>query len=223
MDGLTDSSINAHADRLRSTQRSPFMELAFIETLRHRIPPHPQLRLGIGDDAAILAHAAGSDCVLTTDLLAEGTHYVRGETSLANIGRKALAVNLSDLAAMAARPVAALVSLLLPRACALETAVGLYDGILPLAADFSVAIAKVHSIGSTAHFVVTTGGRRLILRGTHSIGTGNLRGIERNFILPGLQLNGTKSLDGNRTLPAYTSDHSGNLLRANEKEVNQSA
>jgi thiamine-monophosphate kinase len=117
------------------------MELEFIDTLRQRLPPHPQLRLGIGDDAALLKLAAESDCVVTTDLLAEGTHFVRGETSLARIGRKALAVNLSDLAAMAARPVAAVVALLLPRGDAMQIAVELYDGILPLAADFSMAIA----------------------------------------------------------------------------------
>lgn len=117
------------------------MELAFIDSLKQRLPPHPQLRLGIGDDAALLALSAGQDAVVTTDLLAEGTHFLRGETSLARIGRKALAVNLSDLAAMAARPVGVVVSLLLPRDGALEIAAGLYDGLLPLAAEFNVAIA----------------------------------------------------------------------------------
>jgi thiamine-monophosphate kinase len=117
------------------------MELAFIESLKQRLPPHPQLRLGVGDDAALLALSAGQDAVVTTDLLAEGTHFVRGETSLARIGRKALAVNLSDLAAMAAQPVGVVISLLLPRAGALELATGVYEGILPLAAQFHVAIA----------------------------------------------------------------------------------
>jgi thiamine-monophosphate kinase len=117
------------------------MELAFIEQLKQRLPPHPQLRLGVGDDAALLALAAGSDAVVTTDLLAEGTHFLRSEMLLPRIGRKALAVNLSDLAAMAARPVAAVIALLLPRDNALEIATALYDGLLPLAAEFGVAIA----------------------------------------------------------------------------------
>lgn len=117
------------------------MELEFIEHLRQHLPLHPQLRLGVGDDAALLSLAAKSDCVVTTDLLAEGTHFLRGETSLARIGRKSLAVNISDIAAMAARPVAAVVSLLLPRDEAMSVAIGLYEGILPLATEFNVAIA----------------------------------------------------------------------------------
>jgi thiamine-monophosphate kinase len=117
------------------------MELAFIESLKQRLPPHPQLRLGVGDDAALLALSAGRDAVVTTDLLAEGTHFLRSETSLARIGRKALAVNLSDLAAMAAQPVGVVISLLLHRDGALDIAMGLYEGILPLAEQFNVAIA----------------------------------------------------------------------------------
>ena len=57
------------------------------------------------------------------------------------IGHKALAVNLSDLAAMAAKPVAAIVSLLLPRHGALELAQEIYEGLLPLATRYNVCIA----------------------------------------------------------------------------------
>ena len=118
-----------------------WMERQFVEELRLRLPAHPQLRLGVGDDAAVLRLSQRSDCVVTSDLLADGTHFRLPSDDLRRVGRKALAVNLSDLAAMAAQPVAAIVSLLLPRNGALATARRLYEGMLPLAEEFGVAIA----------------------------------------------------------------------------------
>ena len=117
------------------------MERQFVEELRQRLPAQPQLRLGVGDDAAVLRLAARSDCVVTSDLLADGTHFRLPTDDLRRVGRKALAVNLSDLAAMAAQPVAAVVSLLLPEGNALAAARRLYEGMLPLAERFGVSIA----------------------------------------------------------------------------------
>jgi thiamine-monophosphate kinase len=99
------------------------------------------LLLGLGDDAAVLELAVGPRCVVTTDMLNEGVDFVSGRCDWRLVGRKALAVNLSDLAAMAARPVAAVVSLSLPRQDALAIAQRLYEGLLPLAEEFEIAIA----------------------------------------------------------------------------------
>jgi thiamine-monophosphate kinase len=115
------------------------VESEFIAWLRNRLPTHPRLRLGIGDDAAVLRLAG--ECVVTTDLLTDGVDFILAECDPRRVGRKALAVNLSDLAAMAARPVAALVSLALPRSGALDLAVQLYEGMLPLAEEFDMALA----------------------------------------------------------------------------------
>lgn len=71
--------------------------------------------LGIGDDAALLRVAAGKDLVLTTDALVEGVHFLAG-ASAHSLGHRALAVNLSDIAAMGAVPAWALLALNLPRA-----------------------------------------------------------------------------------------------------------
>lgn len=117
------------------------METDFLNWLRAKLPSHPNLPLGLGDDAAVLQWAQGSRCVVTTDMLNEGVDFVSGECDWRLVGRKALAVNLSDLAAMAARPLAAFVSLSLPRQDALATAQQLYEGILPLADEFQTAIA----------------------------------------------------------------------------------
>ena len=117
------------------------MESELIAHLRRRLPPHPLLRLGPGDDAAVLQMAATDQCVLTVDLLTDGVDFVVGEVDPRRVGRKALAVNLSDVAAMAARPTAAVIALALPRRGGIELAVELYEGLLPLAQEHDVAIA----------------------------------------------------------------------------------
>lgn len=76
---------------------------------------HPQLGLGIGDDAAVLTPVPQMPLSWTTDLLIEDVHFRRGYYSPADLAHKALAVNLSDLAAMAARPLAFTLGLALPR------------------------------------------------------------------------------------------------------------
>jgi thiamine-monophosphate kinase len=98
------------------------------------------------DDAAILALAERSDLVVTVDTLTDGVDFQSDQHDPRRIGRQALAANLSDLAAMAARPVAAVISLVLPRDGAsgrdtLQLAIALYEGLLPLAAEFDVTIA----------------------------------------------------------------------------------
>ena len=102
---------------------------------------HKQVLLGAGDDAAVIKLSDGAHLVATTDTVMEGVDFRLGEHDPALVGRKALAINLSDLAAMAARPVAALVSLVLPIDGGEALAKGLYAGLLPLAAEFDCAIA----------------------------------------------------------------------------------
>ena len=122
------------------------MELEFIRWLRENVPTHPRAKLGLSDDAAILSLGSRSNVVVTTDMLTDGVDFQLATDDLRRIGRQALGVNLSDLAAMAAQPLAAVVSLALPRSghgdrTALQLAISLYEGLLPLAGEFDVAIA----------------------------------------------------------------------------------
>ncbi|MEE8452268.1 MAG: thiamine-phosphate kinase, partial [Thermoguttaceae bacterium] len=117
------------------------MESELIAHLRKRLPSHPLLRLGLGDDAAVLRMAHIDECVVTVDLLTDQVDFKLAEVDPRRVGRKALAANLSDLAAMASRPLAAVVALALPRHGGLDLAIALYEGLLPLAEKYNLAIA----------------------------------------------------------------------------------
>ena len=90
------------------------MEDEFVVWLQQQTSEHESLAVGIGDDGAVLRWGDEADLVIAADLLAEGIHFQLEQLGPHRVGRKALAVNLSDLAAMAAQPVAATISLLLP-------------------------------------------------------------------------------------------------------------
>lgn len=115
------------------------LEREFHQWLQSQISPHPAVPLGIGDDAAVLDFF-GHHVVISTDTIADGTHFLTGQHSPGQIGRKALAVNLSDLAAMAAQPVAAVVQFMLPRDFGLPAAKELFLGMKSLADRFHISI-----------------------------------------------------------------------------------
>lgn len=117
------------------------MESELIRYLRRRLPPHPLLKLGPGDDAAVISMAGVAECVLTVDMLMDRVDFRVGEVDPRRIGRKSLAVNLSDLAAMAAEPLAGVVALALPRSGGMDLAVNLYEGLIPLAERYALAVA----------------------------------------------------------------------------------
>ncbi len=105
-------------------------ERALITRLRARVPaPGADILIGIGDDAAVVAPTRGMVTVVTTDTLVEDIHFRRGWASPRDIGEKAVAVNLSDLAAMGAAPRAILLSLLMPPTLPIDDFDQLIDGV----------------------------------------------------------------------------------------------
>ncbi|MFM9057843.1 MAG: thiamine-phosphate kinase [Planctomycetaceae bacterium] len=118
------------------------METDLLDWLLPRIPADPRLEVPPGDDAAVLRPPAGRRTVVTVDMLMEGTDFVFGpDCRPLAVGHKALAVSLSDLAAMAARPEAVVVAVALPRHGGDCVARGVHDGIARLAAAHGVALA----------------------------------------------------------------------------------
>ena len=115
-------------------------ELTFIDWLRRRTPDDPRVVLGPGDDTAVVCLAADRPCLVTTDMLLDGSCFVLAEAGARRVGRKAMAVNLSDIAAMAGKPIAAVVSVGLPRREGLALAQDLHAGLRDMADAFQVAI-----------------------------------------------------------------------------------
>ncbi|HEX6687942.1 MAG TPA: AIR synthase related protein, partial [Solirubrobacterales bacterium] len=115
-------------------------EFELLELIRQRLsPPGPRVRLGSGDDAAIVA--PGGVTATSVDALVEGVHFRREWSSLGQIGAKALAVALSDLAAMGAEPGEAYVVLGVPPDLGEEGCLELLDGIVRVAEETGTTLA----------------------------------------------------------------------------------
>ncbi len=144
---MTTGGPKRHSVGMSLTPRHAF-ESDLVAWLAERFPATSVNPLGLSDDAAMLDLAAtGSPTfgspIVTSDLLADGVHFDSSEPrhTPAAIGYKALAVNLSDLAAMAAAPAAFLVSLLIPRGWSLADVQHLYDGMMPLVKTYGLSLA----------------------------------------------------------------------------------
>ena len=116
-------------------------EFAFIDWLRRQTPADPRLLIGPGDDCAALSLDPAAPTLVTTDMLMDGTCFRLAEAGPRQVGRKAMAVNLSDIAAMAGLPVAAFVSVALPRQNGRAVAEDLYRGLRDMADGFNTVIA----------------------------------------------------------------------------------
>jgi thiamine-monophosphate kinase len=117
-------------------EKSP--EFRFIDRVRQLAGKAPGISLGIGDDAAAVTFESGRAAVVTSDMLLEGVHFKIPPGTPRDVGRKSINVNLSDLAAMAASPRFAVVSVCLPRGRSIGDE--LMDGIIEAASEFDVAI-----------------------------------------------------------------------------------
>jgi len=113
-------------------------EFDIIRKLSAPTPTRSDVLLGIGDDAAVLEVGGGRKLVVAMDTIVEGVHFPAG-TAAADIGHRALAVNLSDLAAMGAEPSWMTLSLALPHSDAAWVE-GFADGLMHLARAHGVAL-----------------------------------------------------------------------------------
>ena len=120
-------------------------EFGLIEWFRENSATNDRVRLGIGDDTAIVdvfnrSESNSSETLVTVDMLMEGVHFTCPPATGFQVGRKALAVNLSDIAAMAGRPTAAVVSVAINRKHGPEFAQEVHRGLQELANEFNVAV-----------------------------------------------------------------------------------
>ncbi len=131
----------------------PASEVALIEQIRARVASAPGVVMGIGDDCAIVRpRGAAEDWLYTTDLLIEGTHFLRTTHTAADVGWKAVARGLSDIAAMGGTPRFCLLSLALGDWVDARWVNGFYRGLLRLAEPAGAALIG-GDIARTAHVI----------------------------------------------------------------------
>jgi len=117
-----------------------FREFDLIRWIQSQVPADdPLVRVGIGDDAAVVANRDAATLV-TTDMLVEGVHFSLAEATPRQVGWKAMACSVSDVAAMGGRASAAVVSCALPRGFGQDNARGLVLGLLECAREFGVRL-----------------------------------------------------------------------------------
>jgi thiamine-monophosphate kinase len=122
---------------------------------RHLLSHSPLLVAGIGDDAAVFRNTAGKDTVITADLLVEDIDFRRTTTPPYLLGHKALAVSLSDIAAMGSRPMWSLISVGVPEDVWKTDFVDrLYDGLLDLANRYGVQLIGGDTSRTTETIVI---------------------------------------------------------------------
>lgn len=132
-------------------------EFQLIERLRRQLPiSTADVVVGIGDDCAVLRAGDGRYLLVTCDAQVEGRHFVRGQATPYQIGRKALAVNLSDIAAMGGTPRYALVSLGLPNDTEVAFVDELYRGLMDEAQPFETQIVGGNLSSASELFVAVT-------------------------------------------------------------------
>jgi thiamine-monophosphate kinase len=166
-------------------------ELALIEAIRHqaaRVPGSASLRLGIGDDCAILRPKPGYEICVTTDFTLEDVHFRRDWHPPESVGHRCLARGLSDLAAMGARPIAVFLSIALPPRLPPGWLDRFLHGFLELAARYQAPLAG----GDTAASASGTIAADIVAIGEVPAG----RALVRSGARPGDTLYVTGSLGG---------------------------
>ena len=131
-------------------------ELEIISRLRKRARASPQVRVGIGDDAAVIGTEGAKDLLACCDLMVEGVHFRREWATWRLIGRKALAVTLSDIAAMGGTARYAMVSLALPRTMSAHEVEELFAGLDEMAAASNVSIVGGDTSSSVDSLFIDT-------------------------------------------------------------------
>ncbi|HET6977659.1 MAG TPA: thiamine-phosphate kinase [Pyrinomonadaceae bacterium] len=133
---------NEHEQLRPGHNSSSKSEFDFIDALRQRAGASAHsLVAGIGDDAAVLRNSAGKETVITADLLVEDIDFRRSTTPPQLLGHKALAVSLSDIAAMGARPLWSMISIGVPEdVWQTDFVERLYDGLFELANRYGLQL-----------------------------------------------------------------------------------
>jgi thiamine-monophosphate kinase len=131
-------------------------EFGLIDRLKEKVfQDDHRVVVGIGDDAAAIRASSGELLLVTTDVLVERVHFDRRVHSFRHIGWRAMAANVSDIAAMGGRPGHALVSICLPGNIAVEQAEEIYEGMQAVADEYDVHIIGGDTVRAPRELVIS--------------------------------------------------------------------
>ena len=133
--------------RHKEVRLSDIGEFGLIDLLARQVPCRKNVKCGIGDDAAVIEYKKDKYLLVTTDMLLEDVHFTR-RTLPRDIGYKALACNISDIAAMGGVPLYAVISLGVPKNLKLDFVRGIYNGFKKLSKKFDFSIVGGDTIRS---------------------------------------------------------------------------
>lgn len=130
-------------------------EFALIDLIKkNTIKNGENVVIGIGDDAAVLIPTPHLLQLITTDMLVENVHFDLRTSSARQLGYKAIAVNLSDIAAMGGVPRHVVVSIALPNSLSVDFIVNLYEGMKEICHEFGVNIVGGDTVSSPQGLVI---------------------------------------------------------------------
>ncbi|MEK6598970.1 MAG: thiamine-phosphate kinase [Deltaproteobacteria bacterium] len=132
-------------------------ELGLVKKLTEQFAPgHPRVVKGIGDDASVTIQDDSQYLLCTTDTLVEDIHFSLQYTPYYNLGRKAVSISLSDIAAMGGTPMFLFTSIILPPATPIDFINLLYKGIKEKALEFDVALIGGNTSASSDKIIINT-------------------------------------------------------------------
>jgi thiamine-monophosphate kinase len=141
-------------DRNTGRVLSDIGEFGLINLISRRVRSSSTVPVGIGDDAAAFQWSPGCVGLATADMLVEGVHFDLSFCDPARLGRKSLAVNLSDIAAMGGKPRSCLLSLAIPKAISINFLEDFSTGLLEIAEEFGVSLIGGDTCASRGGLVI---------------------------------------------------------------------
>lgn len=163
MSGPTSSNSPGEPVGAEGASSGEFELIAALKRVIDEAVPTPGVLIGIGDDAAAVEIAVGGVQVMTTDTMVDGVHFRRGEADWTDVGWKSAVSNLSDIAAMGATPLHALVTIGVPHNISTREMEQLYSGLVAAFNEFGGGIVGGDVVSSPVFFVTValTGWSRL--------------------------------------------------------------
>lgn len=130
-------------------------EFAFIKMIKPKKSHSQHLITGIGDDAALIRPMGEMDQIICMDTMVEGIHFTRDTMSPFDIGYKAVAVNISDIAAMGGKPLYYLVSIAVPKKWSQDELIAIYDGMKELSDTYKIDLIGGDTVSSPDTLMIT--------------------------------------------------------------------